>query len=198
MICSIQSIFQEAEASLPFSPWDPPEIHWKPEGMLPKNFFLVMVCFLQTFIEPWEPNNRLHGIPGEEPLWGRAGKRRWKGAGTPCRENGVRTMIFYFISERMVCLWQNWASLKSIRSSRIKSTLRRLRKLTNWKWTSSKKNVYWIRSSRGTAILWMDIRNLSSRCDREVRIGLGNRQRCILNQQRKSTRCCWYRSCNTI
>jgi len=34
----------------------------------------------------------------------RAGKRRWKGAGTPCRENGVRTMIFYFISERMVCL----------------------------------------------------------------------------------------------
>ena len=27
-----------------------------------------------------------------------------KGAGTPCRENGVRTMIFYFISERMVCL----------------------------------------------------------------------------------------------
>jgi len=34
----------------------------------------------------------------------RAGKRRWKGAGTPCRENGVRTMIFHFISERMVCL----------------------------------------------------------------------------------------------
>ena len=64
----------------------------------------------------------------------RAGKRRWKGAGTPCRENGVRTMIFYFISERMVCLWQNWASLKSIRSSRIKSTLRRLRKPTNWKY----------------------------------------------------------------
>lgn len=27
MVCSIQSIFQEAEASLPFSPWDPPEIH---------------------------------------------------------------------------------------------------------------------------------------------------------------------------
>lgn len=34
MVYSIQSIFQKAE------------------GMLPKNFFLVMVCFLQTFIEP--------------------------------------------------------------------------------------------------------------------------------------------------
>ena len=52
MVCSIQSIFQEAEAFLPvFSGFqeDPKE---KPEGMLPKNFFLVMVCFLQTFIEP--------------------------------------------------------------------------------------------------------------------------------------------------
>ncbi len=27
MVCSIQSIFQEAEAFLPVSPWDPPEIH---------------------------------------------------------------------------------------------------------------------------------------------------------------------------
>ena len=70
MVCSIQSIFQEAEASLPVSPWEPPEIHWKPEGMLPKNFFLVMVCFLQTFIEPWEPNDRLHGIPGDDPQVG--------------------------------------------------------------------------------------------------------------------------------
>jgi len=43
------------------------------------------------------------GYPAKTPQ-GRAGKRRWKGAGTPCRENGVRTMIFYFISERMVCL----------------------------------------------------------------------------------------------
>ena len=34
----------------------------------------------------------------------RAGKRRRKEAGNPCRENGVRTMIIYFISERMVCL----------------------------------------------------------------------------------------------
>ena len=94
MVCSIQSIFQEAEAFLPVSPWDPPEIHWKPEGMLPKNFFLVMVCFLQTFIEPWKPHDRLHGIPGEETLWGRAGKRRRKGAGKPCRENGRNTNRF--------------------------------------------------------------------------------------------------------
>ena len=38
------------------------------------------------------------GYPAMTPQ-GRAGKRRWKGVGSPCRENGVRTMIFYFISE---------------------------------------------------------------------------------------------------
>ena len=106
----------------------------EPDLIRPKNTCLIVICFLQAFIEPWKSHDRLHGIPGEETLWGRAGKRRWKGAGTPYRENGVRTMIFYFISERMVCLWQNWASLKSIRSSRIKLTLRRLRKPTNWKY----------------------------------------------------------------
>ena len=58
------------ELSLSVFPWDSPKIHWKPEGMLPKNFFLVMVCFLQTFIEPWEPNNRLHEIPGDDPQVG--------------------------------------------------------------------------------------------------------------------------------
>ena len=42
--------------------------------------------------------------------------------------------------------------------------------------------------TREDVLAW--IRNLSSRCDREVRIGLGNRQRRILNQQQKSTRCC--------
>ena len=52
MVCSIQNIFQEAEASLPVFPWDSPKIHRKPEGMLPKNFFLVVICFLQAFIEP--------------------------------------------------------------------------------------------------------------------------------------------------
>ena len=58
------------ELSLSVFPWDSPKIHWKSEGMLPKNFFLVMVCFLQTFIEPWEPNNRLHEIPGDDPQVG--------------------------------------------------------------------------------------------------------------------------------
>ena len=42
------------------------------------------------------------------------------------------------------------------------------------------------------------IRNLSSWCDREVRIGLGNRQRRILNEQQKSTRFRWYCSCSMI
>ena len=84
MVCSIQSIFQEAEAFLPVSPWEPPEIHWKPEGMLPKKFFLVMVCFLQAFIEPWEPNDRLHGIPGDNLA--RASR---KGVENPCRENAI-------------------------------------------------------------------------------------------------------------
>ena len=52
MVCSIQKIFQEAEAFIPVFPWDSPKIHRKPEGMLPKNFFLVVICFLQAFIEP--------------------------------------------------------------------------------------------------------------------------------------------------
>ena len=34
MVCSIQSIFQEAE------------------GMHPKNFCFMVICFLQAFIEP--------------------------------------------------------------------------------------------------------------------------------------------------
>ena len=29
-----------------------------------------MICFLQAFIEPWEPNDRLHGIPGDDPQVG--------------------------------------------------------------------------------------------------------------------------------
>ena len=52
MVCSIQSIFQEAE------------------GMHPKNFCFIVICFLQAFIEPWEPNDRLHGIPGDDPQVG--------------------------------------------------------------------------------------------------------------------------------
>ena len=52
MVCSIQSIFQEAE------------------GMHPKNFCFMVICFLQAFIEPWEPNDRLHGIPGDDPQVG--------------------------------------------------------------------------------------------------------------------------------
>lgn len=52
---------------LPVFPWDPPKIHWKPEGMLPKYFCFIVICFLQAFIEPWKSNDRLHGIPGHDP-----------------------------------------------------------------------------------------------------------------------------------
>ena len=29
-----------------------------------------MIGFLQAFIEPWEPNDRLHRIPGDDPQVG--------------------------------------------------------------------------------------------------------------------------------
>ena len=29
-----------------------------------------MIGFLQAFIEPWEPNDRLHEIPGDDPQVG--------------------------------------------------------------------------------------------------------------------------------
>ena len=46
----------------------------------------------------------------------------------------------------------------------------------------------WVFPNKYFATQNKQIRNLSSRCDREVRIGLGNRQRRILNEQQKSTR----------
>ena len=39
----------------------------KPDLIRPKNTCLIVICFLQAFIEPWEPNDRLHGIPGHDP-----------------------------------------------------------------------------------------------------------------------------------
>ena len=39
----------------------------KPDLICPKNTCLIVICFLQAFIEPWEPNDRLHGIPGHDP-----------------------------------------------------------------------------------------------------------------------------------
>ena len=41
--------------------------HSKPDLIRPKNTCLIVICFLQAFIEPWEPNDRLHGIPGHDP-----------------------------------------------------------------------------------------------------------------------------------
>ena len=39
----------------------------KPDLIRPKNTYLIVIGFLQAFIEPWEPNDRLHGIPGHDP-----------------------------------------------------------------------------------------------------------------------------------
>ena len=44
MVCSIQNIFQEAEAFLPVFPWVSPKIHWKPEGMHTTQNCAVTVC----------------------------------------------------------------------------------------------------------------------------------------------------------
>ena len=38
----------------------------KPDLIRPKNTYLIVIGFLQAFIEPWEPNDRLHGIPGDD------------------------------------------------------------------------------------------------------------------------------------
>ena len=38
----------------------------KPDLIRPKNAYMIVICFLQAFIEPWEPNDRLHGIPGDD------------------------------------------------------------------------------------------------------------------------------------
>ena len=68
MVCSIQRISQGAEALLPFLPWNPLKIHRKPEGMHPKNFCFLVICFLHATLEPWELHDRLHGIHGDNPI----------------------------------------------------------------------------------------------------------------------------------
>ena len=39
----------------------------KPDLIRPKNACMIVICFLQAFIEPWKSNDRLHGIPGHDP-----------------------------------------------------------------------------------------------------------------------------------
>ena len=39
----------------------------KPDLIRPKNACIIVICFLQLLIEPWKPNDRLHGIPGHDP-----------------------------------------------------------------------------------------------------------------------------------
>ena len=39
----------------------------KPDLRRPKNTYLIVIGFLQAFIEPWKPHDRLHGIPGHGP-----------------------------------------------------------------------------------------------------------------------------------
>ena len=38
----------------------------KPDLIRPKNTYLIVIGFLQAFIEPWKPHDRLHGIPGDD------------------------------------------------------------------------------------------------------------------------------------
>ena len=49
----------------------------KPDLIRPKNTYLIVIGFLQAFIEPWEPNDRLHapptGYPSYPHLWPPAG-----------------------------------------------------------------------------------------------------------------------------
>lgn len=63
----------------------------KPDLIRPKNTYLIMIGFLQAFIEPWEPNDRLHGIPGHDPAR-ESRKTPLEGAGKPCRENGTQNL----------------------------------------------------------------------------------------------------------
>ena len=60
----------------------------KPDLIRPKNTYLIVIGFLQAFIEPWEPNDRLHGIPGDD-LARASRKTPPQGVGNPCRENGT-------------------------------------------------------------------------------------------------------------
>ena len=39
----------------------------EPDLVRPKNTCLIVICFLQAFIEPWKPHDRLHGIHGDDP-----------------------------------------------------------------------------------------------------------------------------------
>ena len=63
----------------------------KPDLMRPKNTYLIVISFLQAFIEPWEPNDRLHGIPGHDPAR-ESRKTPLEGVGSPCRENGTQNL----------------------------------------------------------------------------------------------------------
>ena len=63
----------------------------KPDLIRPKNTYLIVIGFLQAFIEPWEPNDRLHGIPGHDPAR-ESRKTPLEGVGSPCRENGTQNL----------------------------------------------------------------------------------------------------------
>lgn len=63
----------------------------KPDLIRPKNTYLIVIGFLQAFIEPWEPNDRLHGIPGHDPAR-ESRKTPLEGAGNSCRENGISNL----------------------------------------------------------------------------------------------------------
>lgn len=60
MVSSIQSISQEAEVLHPVFPWSPSEIHWKPEGMYPKNFDLVLIQKAEDYIAHLKEQHQQH------------------------------------------------------------------------------------------------------------------------------------------
>ena len=63
----------------------------KPDLIRPKNTYLIVIGFLQAFIEPWEPNDRPHGIPGDD-LTRASRKTPLEGVGSPCKKNGTQNL----------------------------------------------------------------------------------------------------------
>ena len=84
----------------------------KPDLIRPKNTYLIVICFLQAFIEPWKPNDCLHGIPGHDPQVGEPENAAERGAGTPCRENGTQNLkLRWYAKPELIVPILPWNSL---------------------------------------------------------------------------------------
>lgn len=67
-IFPIWRYIEKPEPAVPVLPHNSGEIHKKPELLVPKNVCWIMICFLQTTVEPWKLHDRLHGIYMAIPL----------------------------------------------------------------------------------------------------------------------------------